>query len=429
MGQSVVVWWHLSCCCISIPPVQAADMLLLRCLSCTSAAVLLALATFGALCLLRPLSRLMGCGQCLGSQRSKQPATTAAPTPAITPADSLTNTSPFVPAKKQCEQAANGDSKGASTEQPAGCKGGLQGFCMGLRQLCSHMGDATRHLGLPGLFVAAVVASLCYCSIDLASTAVGAFQCTALDPVGAAGMIPGERRAAQGSWWSRNLNVRCYGQAQVAAAGVAAAICLPLLVLTVLCVALVVQSARYKQSTPTGQQLYTTWLAQLWGKRRAYQQCRAGDRSVGMAGHRWAEAWAAAGVTFVVPFKAVNPAALWAVAAVVFRIALAILLTALDHAIGSSVLMRAVVASGAIACMQLLLSWVQPGADRGYDRILKACYMVLQVLCVLTVAAETLQPVGPASRAVLYTLLVIVGSINCLFMAWKAARSFFACLV
>lgn len=409
--------------------------------------MLLTLATFGALCLMKPLSRLLGCSQCL-SQRSKQtaaaPATAAAAAgPTLTQTDSFTHISPFISSSHAQAAAAAGGmghssqhregldphAKAASTEQPAGCMGHLQGFCMGLRQLCSYLGDASRHLKLPGLFVAAAVASLCYCSVDLAATAVGAFQCTVLDPVSAEGMMPGERRAAQGSWWSKNLNMPCYGPAQVAAAGVAGAVCLPLLVLTILLVAAVVQSARYKQNTPTGQQLYATWLVQLSGKRGSYAQCRASDRGGSLAGHKWAEALAAAGVWFVVPFKAVNPAALWAIAAVVFRIALAVLLTAVDNALGSSVLLRAVVASGAIACMQLLLSWVQPCMDKAHDRALKGSYMLLQVLCVLTVAAETLQPVGPASQAVLYTLLVVAGSINCLFMAWKAGKSLFACLL
>lgn len=132
---------------------------------------------------------------------------------------------------------------------------------------------------------------------------------------------------------------------------------------------------------------------------------------------------------FVAPFQTVSPAALWAVWALVLRIALAILVTAVDNTVGSSVLLRAAVASGSIACVQLLLSCLQPAVRKRNMQTLGGCYMLLQVLCVLTVAAETLQPVGPASRAVLYTLLVIVGSANCLYMAFRAAQSFFACLV
>jgi hypothetical protein len=240
-------------------------------------------------------------------------------------------------------------------------------------------------------------------------------------------MMPGERRAAQGSWWSKSLGSPCYGNAQVAAAVVAGAICLPLLVLTILVVTAAVQAARYKQNTPTGQQLYTTWLSQLWGKKSWCISSVVG--ATGVAGRQWGEALAAAGVMFVAPFRTVSPAALWAVFALGFRIALAILVTAVDSALGSSVLLRAAVASGGIACVQLLLSCMQPAVRKQNMQTLGGCYMLLQVLCVLTVAAETLQPVGPASRAVLYTLLVIVGSANCLYMAFKAARSFFACLV
>jgi hypothetical protein len=221
----------------------------------------------------------------------------------------------------------------------------------------------------------------------------------------------------------------CYGSAQVVAAAVAGAVCLPLLLLTVLAVAGVITAARFKQNTPTGQQLYSTWLSQLLGKRGAYQQGTAGQNGAVWVGRRWFEALAAAGVTLVAPFKAVSPAAWWALIAVVFRIVLAVLLTAVDNALGSSVLLRAAVASGGLAVTQLLLSLFQPGASKQQGRALMGCYSLLQVLCVFTVAAEALQPVGPASRAVLYTLLVIVGSANCLFMAYKAARSLFACLV
>lgn len=401
-------------------------------------AVLLTLATFGVLRLLRPLSKMLGCGQCCSTRSKHAGAATAAVVkstsvpPLVTRVDSLTHTSPFMAsgsAAAAVAAAGMGNNKDVqqvkvveSVGEQTGCMGGMQGVCLGLRQLCSHLGDAKKQLGLSGLLVAAAVTSLCYCSVDLASTAVSAFQCTDLDPVSSAGMLPGERRAAQGSWWSKNMNVPCHGQAQVAAAGVAGAICLPLLVLTILLVAAVVQSARYKQNTPTGQQLYTTWLAMVRGK-------RAGNGMGGLAAQHWSEALAAVGVMLVAPFRPMRPAALWALFAVIFRIDLAVLLTAVDNALGSSVLLRAAVASGAIACMQLLLSWVQPSISNRDDRTLGGCYMVLQVLCVLTIAAETLQPVGPSSRAVLYTLLVIVGSANCLYMAFRAARSFVACLI
>jgi hypothetical protein len=203
---------------------------------------------------------------------------------------------------------------------------------------------------------------------------------------------------------------------------------LPLLLLTVVAVASTISAACYKCNTPTGQQLYSAWLSQLLGKRGAYQQGAAGQHGAVWLGRRWCEAIAAAGVTLVVPFKAVGPAAWWPLVAVVFRILLAVLLTAVDNALGSSVLLRAAVASGALAVIQLLLSLFQPCANKQQGRALMGCYSVLQVLCVLTVAAEAIQPVGAASRAVLYTLLVIVGSANCMYMAYRAARSFFACL-
>lgn len=291
--------------------------------------------------------------------------------------------------------------------------------------MCTHLSDASKHLGMPGLLITAAVASLCYCSVDLAATAVGAFQCTTLDPVDGDMLLPGERRASQGRWWSSNLNLPCYGSAQVAAAAAAGAVCLPLLLLTLLLVAAVIKAARYKQNTAASQQLYDSWISQLWGRRRAV------DRGSGLrwVGWRWAEALAAPGVTFVAPMKPVAPMVGWGLAAVLFRILLAVLLTAIDNVLGSSVLLRAMVASGALACMQLLLAWVQPGVRRRYNNTFSGCYMLLQVLCVLTVAAEVLQPVGPASRAVLYTLLVVVGSANCLYMAFRAARSCFACLL
>lgn len=412
-------------------------------LSCVVAAVLLMLATFGMLCLQKPLSRLLGCRQCCvrPAARPAVTATTATPASAVVVrADSLTQTSPFMARETATAAAvAAGMAHGSdlphhsksvdSTGGPGGWKGCAQGVCLGARQLIGHVGDARQQLGFLGLLVAALVASLCYCSVDLASTAVSAFQCTDLDPAGTAGMIPGERRAAQGSWWSKSLGSPCYGDAQVAAAVVAGAVCLPLLVLTILVVVAAVQAARYKQNTPTGHQLYTTWLSQLWGTKRVYQQCCGGERGSGVAGHRWGEALSATGVMFVAPFRTVSPAALWAVFALVFRVALAILVTAVDNALGSSVLLRAAVASGGIACVQLLLSCLQPAVRKRDMHTLGGCYMLLQVLCVLTVAAETLQPVGPASRAVLYTLLVIVGSANCLYMAFRAAQSFFACLV
>lgn len=401
-------------------------------------AVLLTLATFGVLCALRPLSKMLGCGQCCSGTHNRRPAAVVdapAPPPVNASADSLTQASPFLTSGSAAAAAAAA-AAGMSTsqdvqqqqakavagpEEAPGCKGCLQGLCVGLRQLCSYLGDGTKHLGLPGLLVVAAVASLCYCSVDLASTAVSAFQCTELDPAGSTDLLPGERRAAQGSWWSKNLNLPCYGSPQVAAAGVAGAVCLPLLVMNVLLVIAAVQAARYKQNTPTGQQLYTAWLSQMWGKQRS------ADRGGNLLGRSWSEALAAAGVAFVAPFRAMSPAALWAILAVGFRIVLAVLLTALDNALGSSVLLRAAVASAAIACMQLLLSWVQPSVSKRNDHTLGGCYMLLQALCVLTVAAETLQPVGPASRAVLYTLLVVVGSAYCLYLAFKAFRAFCAC--
>lgn len=412
--------------------------------------VFLTLATFGVLCILKPLSKG------LAARRSRpptsKPACTVQPSLAVAArVDSISNISPFVTSAQQVAAAAiagtgmepsngnasngkhhaNGGKRHAlhgSKHQELGCRGGLGGLCQGLQATLGSLGDAVVQLGLPGLFAAALVASLCYCTVDLAATVVGAFQCTALDPDDAAGMIPGERRAAQGHWWSKNLNLSCYGGAQVTAAAVAGAVCLPLLLLTIALVAAAILAARYKQNTPTGQQLYSTWLSQLWGKRGVYQQCRATDRGMSLWGRHWSEALAAVGVTFVVPFKAVNPSTWWALIALVFRIVLAVLLTAVDSALGSSVLLRAVVASGALACIQLLLAWLQPAAQKRFGRTLAGCYVLLQVLCVLTVAAETLQPVGPAARSVLYSLVVVVVTVNCLYMAFRALQSLCRCV-
>lgn len=412
----------------------------------------LALAAFTILCLLEPLGKLCGCASSAAQDAPSHNGAKAGATqlPSSSPEDSFTAASnggsngsavastadaehgAFL-AKPPAGGAAAAPTASAQAGQarssPGGSSsiGGYGGGARALGRLLPTLASGGRDLGPLGLFMLAAVASLCFCTVDLASTLTGALQCTPLDPTGGA-MLPGERRAAQGSWWSRNLNLRCYGGSQVAAAIAAGVACIPLLLCTLALVAAAIRAAMQKRAAAPANQLYGTWLSQLWGRKGSNGSNGSTAAASARGSYRWLEAVSAPGVALVLPFKAVSPAAWWALIAVVFRIGLGILLTALESTTGSSVLLRAVAGSGGIACMQLLHAWMQPGVSRGTDRSIRGVYLLLQLLLVLTVAAECLSVVSPVARAVFYTAIVVIGSINCLHMAGRAFVSLLHCL-